>query len=180
MPRGAATCRRRRRYTACCHKDYFTTSCQSRLAFPLSLIIWKSKFRAFLNSGLSEPGGAGGLPPHILADQLIIFHQGRRVIDVNDLRLSFHCYILIPRKCPHKNPLKTQCPPGFINLPTILFLLRLHLHLTNPIFLAQGSLVLPSCMPLLFFCAFLILLLLHACSFCSMAPNPWSSLNPSQ
>ena len=75
--------------------------------------------------------------------------------DINDLRLLFHCYILIPRKCPHKNPLKTQCPPGFINLPTVLFLLRLHLHLTNPIFLAQGSLVLPSCMPLLFFVLFL-------------------------
>ena len=69
MPRGAATCRRNRRHTACCHKDYFTTSCQSRLAFPLSLIIWKSKFRAFLNSGLSEPAwgrGVGGLagPPY--------------------------------------------------------------------------------------------------------------------
>ena len=26
----------------------------------------------------------------------------------NDLRLLFHCYILIPRKCPCKTPFKTQ------------------------------------------------------------------------
>ena len=32
--------------------------------------------------------------------------------DINDLRLLFHCYILIPRKCPHKTPFKTQCPPS--------------------------------------------------------------------
>ena len=29
--------------------------------------------------------------------------------DINDLRLLFHCYILIPRKCPRKIPFKTQC-----------------------------------------------------------------------
>ena len=31
--------------------------------------------------------------------------------DIYDLRLLFHCYILIPRKCPCKTPFKTQCPP---------------------------------------------------------------------
>ena len=161
MPRGAVTCRRRQ-HTACCHKDYFTTSCQSRLAFPLSLIIWKSKFRAFLNSGLSEQGGGeqkGYMPFQILDDQLTLSQSW-------GADYAHHI-----TTCPP--------PPGFSNFPKALFLLRLHLHLTNPIFLAQGSLVLLSCVPLLF-CAFLILLLLHACSFCSMAPNPWSSLNPSQ
>ena len=29
--------------------------------------------------------------------------------DINDLRLLFHCNILIPRKCPRKTPFKTQC-----------------------------------------------------------------------
>ena len=28
--------------------------------------------------------------------------------DINDLKLLFHCFILIPRKCPHKIPFKTQ------------------------------------------------------------------------
>ena len=37
--------------------------------------------------------------------------------DINDLKLSFHCCILIPRKCPHKTPFKTQCPPP---VPTAL------------------------------------------------------------
>ena len=31
--------------------------------------------------------------------------------DINDLKLLFHCYILIPRKCPRKTQFKTQCPP---------------------------------------------------------------------
>ena len=31
--------------------------------------------------------------------------------DINDLKLLFHCYILISRKCPRKTPFKTQCPP---------------------------------------------------------------------
>ena len=31
--------------------------------------------------------------------------------DINDLKLLFHCHILIPRKCPRKTPFKTQCPP---------------------------------------------------------------------
>ena len=30
--------------------------------------------------------------------------------DINDIRLLFHCYILILRKCPRKIPFKTQCP----------------------------------------------------------------------
>ena len=30
---------------------------------------------------------------------------------INDLRLLFHCNILIPRKCPRKTLFKTQCPP---------------------------------------------------------------------
>ena len=29
--------------------------------------------------------------------------------DINDLKLLFHCYILIPKKCPRKIPFKTQC-----------------------------------------------------------------------
>ena len=29
--------------------------------------------------------------------------------DINDLKLLFHCYILIPRKCPRETPFKTQC-----------------------------------------------------------------------
>ena len=28
--------------------------------------------------------------------------------DINDLKLLFHSYILIPRKCPRKTPFKTQ------------------------------------------------------------------------
>ena len=32
--------------------------------------------------------------------------------DINDLRLLFHCYILIPRKCPGKTPFKTQWGGG--------------------------------------------------------------------
>ena len=32
------------------------------------------------------------------------------IFDINDLRLLFHCNILIPRKCPCKTPFKTQCP----------------------------------------------------------------------
>ena len=35
-------------------------------------------------------------------------------IDINDLRLLFYCYILIPRKCPRKTPFKTQCPSPHI------------------------------------------------------------------
>ncbi len=31
--------------------------------------------------------------------------------DINDIRILFYCYILIPRKCPRKTPFKTQCPP---------------------------------------------------------------------
>ena len=30
--------------------------------------------------------------------------------DINDLKLLFHCYILILRRCPRKTPFKTQCP----------------------------------------------------------------------
>ena len=30
--------------------------------------------------------------------------------DKNDLRLLFHCNILIPRKCPRKTLFKGQCP----------------------------------------------------------------------
>ena len=30
--------------------------------------------------------------------------------DINDLRLLFHCNILIPRKCPRKTLFKAQCP----------------------------------------------------------------------
>ena len=41
--------------------------------------------------------------------------------DINDLKLLFHCYILIPRKCPRKTPFKTQCPPlEFFDIPTVL------------------------------------------------------------
>ena len=40
-------------------------------------------------------------------------------IVINDLRLLFHCYILIPRKCPCKTPFKIQCPPPPTN-PTAL------------------------------------------------------------
>ena len=32
--------------------------------------------------------------------------------DINDLKFLFHCYVLIPRKCPRKTPFKTQCPPS--------------------------------------------------------------------
>ena len=32
--------------------------------------------------------------------------------DINDLRLLFHRYILIPRKCPRKTPFKTQWGRG--------------------------------------------------------------------
>ena len=35
--------------------------------------------------------------------------QGLPKFDINDLRLLFHCNILIPRKCPRKTPFKTQC-----------------------------------------------------------------------
>ena len=31
--------------------------------------------------------------------------------DINDLKLLFNCYILIPRKRLRKTPFKTQCPP---------------------------------------------------------------------
>ena len=34
----------------------------------------------------------------------------------NDLKLLFHCYILIPGKCPRKTPFKTQCPMVGIGL----------------------------------------------------------------
>ena len=41
--------------------------------------------------------------------------------DINDLRLSFHCNILIPRKCLRKTLFKAQChPPGFSDLSTAL------------------------------------------------------------
>ena len=31
--------------------------------------------------------------------------------DINDLRLLFHCNILIPKKCPRKTLFKAQCSP---------------------------------------------------------------------
>ena len=37
--------------------------------------------------------------------------QKLQKFDINDLRLLFHCNILIPRKCPRKTPFKAQCPP---------------------------------------------------------------------
>ena len=45
--------------------------------------------------------------------------------DINDLRLLFYCYILIPRKCSRKTPFKTQCPPPEISdIPTALLKFR--------------------------------------------------------
>ena len=44
--------------------------------------------------------------------------QKLQKFDINDLRLLFHCNILIPRKCPRKTPFKAQCPPA---PPPILF-----------------------------------------------------------
>ena len=41
-------------------------------------------------------------------------HQKLQKFDINNLRLLFHYYILIPRKCPHKTPFKRQCPPWII------------------------------------------------------------------
>ena len=40
--------------------------------------------------------------------------QKLQKIDINDLKLLFQCYILIPRKCPRKTPLKTQWGGGAI------------------------------------------------------------------
>ena len=36
--------------------------------------------------------------------------QKLQKFDINDLRLLFHCNILIPRKHPRKTPFKAQCP----------------------------------------------------------------------
>ena len=52
--------------------------------------------------------------------------------DINDFKLLIHCYILIPKKCPRKTPLKTQCggtyyanhiiiAPKILYLPTALW-----------------------------------------------------------
>ena len=37
--------------------------------------------------------------------------------DINDLRLLFHCNILIPRKCPRKTLFKAPCNAGADSLP---------------------------------------------------------------
>ena len=41
--------------------------------------------------------------------------QNLQKFDINDLRLLFHCNILISRKCPHKPPFKAQCPTPHFN-----------------------------------------------------------------
>ena len=47
--------------------------------------------------------------------------QKLQKIDINDLRLLFHCNILIPKKCPRKTPFKAQCGGGGgEHLPTTL------------------------------------------------------------
>ena len=52
-----------------------------------------SNFQTFLSLGVEQ--GLQKLPK----------------FDINYLKLLFYCYILIPRKCPHKTPFKAQCPP---------------------------------------------------------------------
>ena len=39
--------------------------------------------------------------------------QKLQEFDINDLRLLFHCNILIPRKCSRKTPFKAQCPKSY-------------------------------------------------------------------
>ena len=50
--------------------------------------------------------------------------------DINDRRLSFHCYILIPRKCPRKTPFKTQCGGGA--LVCLLYIIHYSLCSSTP------------------------------------------------
>ena len=43
--------------------------------------------------------------------------QNLPTFDINDLKLLFHCYILISRKCPRKTPFKTQWGGGISLTP---------------------------------------------------------------
>ena len=47
--------------------------------------------------------------------------QKQPKFDINDLKLLFYCYILIPRKCPRKTPFKTRGGGApAITVPTVL------------------------------------------------------------
>ena len=70
-----------------------TSRKEAKFEYPLSNFGSFSYFQTFRSLGVEQ--GLQKLPK----------------LDINDLKLVFHCYILIHRKCQHKTPFRTQCPP---------------------------------------------------------------------
>ena len=98
-------------------QQFFNTLADPKLIFPIQpiLLTCKLKKKAKFEYTLSNFGSFS----YFQTSSSLGVEQGPQKLqkfDINDLRLLFHCNILIPRKCPRKTPFKAQCPPPPLKL----------------------------------------------------------------